>query len=212
MRIWVGSFVAATCALGAAPAHASEPLVVVVQSREGPIDVQAIRVAIGEALERPALSPFDEEAEAARGTLTVLLDRGEGQARASYRRGRAVASWSAPIPDDADPAGLWLVPHAVALVWAAEPAGREGEGEGLRSCIEVIDPWGSRGELALGPSGYRLPSEVLNPFEDMPPAPRPTGAYQLPSEVIDPWKAQAKTGAGGGAAEESGRGLDVPRR
>jgi hypothetical protein len=179
-----------------------EPIVVVVEVTDGEVDRDALLRELRKRLARPVLSLFDEGTAAATGVLGISLHFGRGEARVQYRTPEASLVWRAvTIPRDADPAALWLVAQAVAVVRAAE---QQRDSVRLTSCMEVIDPWRHHGPPHWE-TEYRLPSEVLDPFDSR----RVRAAYDLPSEVIDPWGTPSQR-RGDAPSTKSGRRLAPP--
>jgi hypothetical protein len=187
------------------PAQAAEPVVVVIEVNGGEVDGDGVRRALAERLGRPVLSMFDEGTARAAGVLSIALHHGRGEARVQYRTPEATLLWTAArFPTDADPAGRWIVDHAVAVVRAAE---LQREPVRLTACLEVLDPWRHHEHPTFG-KGYRLPPEVIDPF-----APHGSGTmatYEVPSEVIDPWEVPAPRREGT-ADGESGDALAPPQ-
>lgn len=193
----------------AAPAWADDAVVVVVEASGEEVDAAAVRGALAERLERSVLSMFDEGTAGAAGVLSIALHAGRGEARVQYRTSEATLLWTAAaFPSDADPAGLWVVDHAVAVVRAADL--QRGPTR-LTSCLEVLDPWRHQART-FGDPDYRLPPEVLDPFA---PQGRASMAYRIPSEVIDPWAPRSTSGRSAppsdGEPGESGSSLAPPR-
>lgn len=196
MRLAVAGCVAvAACFALAKAAKAQErprtgAIVAVVEVNGGHANARAIRARLAKVLGVPVISVFDRGSIAARGTLTIVVDYRRRQARAQYRTRESTLTWTtAAIPRHPDARGLWVVRHAVAVVRAAESYRSSMR---FATCLEVLDPWrddhsSSNHSSSAVWTGYQLPSEVLDPFDDLAPPKPYVAAYELPSEVIDPW-------------------------
>jgi hypothetical protein len=197
--------VAGLVASAVAPsARAADPLVVVVEVNGGAVDVEGIRDALAEELGRRVLSMFDEGTARATGVLSIAVHHGREEAKVQYRTPEATLLWTtAAFPDDADPAGAWVVKHAAAVVRAAE---LRQEPTRLTACLEVLDPWRNQPRVSRDVD-YRLPPEVLDPFSG-PHGSGRMAAYEIPSEVIDPWGPRVPPRRKGG---ESGDALAPPQ-